>query len=106
MSHLICKLPNASKSINGIEFTEREGGGLISVAPLSEDEHALFAGIPGYEVAEAAKQKADKQEEEKPAAPVTAPEPVAPAADAAAPAAEGATETAPAAAPKATAKKK
>jgi hypothetical protein len=50
MPHLKCTLPNASNKINGIEFKPAEDGGVISVAPLTEEQIALFAGIRGYEV--------------------------------------------------------
>ena len=50
MSHLKCTLPNASKRINGIDFEPACGGGLVSVEPLIDEQLALFAGIPGYEV--------------------------------------------------------
>lgn len=115
---ILCKLPNASRSINGIKFTEHEGGGVISAAPLSEEQLALFAGISGYSVVTAAAPAgnadddsaggatengaalqqdqagdADKQPAVDPAA--------GPAADPVA-----GTEDKPAAAPKATAKKK
>lgn len=49
MSHLKCTLPNASKRINGIDF-EAARGGLVSVEPLTDEQLALFAGIPGYEI--------------------------------------------------------
>lgn len=58
MKYLIrCTLPNASENINGIPF-HQDGDAMV----CETEDHAVaenFAQIPGYEVAEAGKPKAD-----------------------------------------------
>lgn len=50
---LACALANASENINGIKFQDVAGVGKVSVEPLSDDDLALFDGIPGYYVCDA-----------------------------------------------------
>jgi hypothetical protein len=51
MKLVTCTLPNASTSINGIEFAQTADG-MVSV-PVDDDVAAAFASIPGYTVADA-----------------------------------------------------
>ena len=53
MPQVICTLENASESINGVKFTPREDGAMVS-EEISEDVAELFASIPGYELVEEA----------------------------------------------------
>lgn len=48
MPKIHCTLPNASHSINGIEFVDHEDGGVISKDSVSDDAAAVFAAIRGY----------------------------------------------------------
>lgn len=61
MKIVTCTLPNASTSINGVEFSATADG-MVSV-PVADEVASGFASIPGYSVADA-----------KPAKPVKAPE--------------------------------
>lgn len=67
MPQVICTLENASELINGVKFSPREDGAMVS-EEISEDVAALFASIPGYELVKEAAQ-----------APAPAPAPAAPA---------------------------
>lgn len=49
MFRVKCSLPNASSLINGVEFEQAVGGGMISVA-VEQKVAAQFRGIPGYEI--------------------------------------------------------
>jgi len=44
---IICKLPNASEEINGVPFTQVEGG--MASEDLDAETAANFLTIPGYE---------------------------------------------------------
>jgi hypothetical protein len=102
MRHVICKLPNASESISGVEFVRQDDGSVMTAEPM-EDAAAegMFGGIPGYEfvdpdaapadpaapkrgrmsAAEKAAKAAAEASETPPAAPDAAPaDPAAPAA--------------------------
>lgn len=46
MKIILCTLPNASDSINGVEFKRTENGML---AEVEDDVAAHFLGIDGYE---------------------------------------------------------
>lgn len=51
MAKVICKLPNASASINGVEFTPHPDNAKWMVsADLSDEQAAEFASINGYEL--------------------------------------------------------
>lgn len=63
MPKVICTLPNASASINGVKFMPHERG-VISDA-ISDTQAEAFLSIPGYEP------------EEEPATVVVAPKPAA-----------------------------
>lgn len=58
MKQVICRLPNASAEINGVQFSQALGGGMIS-EPVDEEKAKAFGRIPGYEVIDAI----DAQEE-------------------------------------------
>lgn len=60
MPLILCKLPNASTKINGVEFKPTEAG-MLSVDVSAEVAEA-FAKIPGYEIVQAQgrKKAADK----------------------------------------------
>jgi hypothetical protein len=45
---VICRLPNASTMIYGIEFKPHQHGGVISTQVLSDKEAEQFAFVPGY----------------------------------------------------------
>lgn len=49
MPRVLCKLPNASSSINGVSFVSHADGGMVS-ADLSDEQAAAFAEIPGYSI--------------------------------------------------------
>ena len=51
MPLILCKLPNASTKINGVEFRPTEAGMLSG--EVSADVADAFAKIPGYEVVQA-----------------------------------------------------
>lgn len=64
MFHITCKLPNASESINGIEFARLVDGEPVfvngqeivvvqTVEPVDEETAAVFRTIPGYVVEDA-----------------------------------------------------
>lgn len=49
MAKVICRLPNASSNIDGIEFQPHpDGNGMVS-ADISDEQAARFLSIPGYE---------------------------------------------------------
>lgn len=48
MARVLCTLPNASDSINGIAFEDHPSGKLS--AEISTEDAAQFAGINGYEL--------------------------------------------------------
>lgn len=62
MKKIICDLPNASTSINGIEFEATLDGAMMSVDAVEDDVAKQFANIPGYHLvdAEPAKQATKK----------------------------------------------
>lgn len=60
MPLIVCKLPNASTSINGIEFKPTKGG---MMAEVSDEMAALFSSIPGFELAK----PQGKRQDDKPA---------------------------------------
>lgn len=45
---VLCTLPNAGEIINGIAFTETEGGMLSE--DIGDDMARAFAAIPGYQM--------------------------------------------------------
>lgn len=52
MPKVICKLPNASEKISGVNFTQHPDGaefGMVS-EEISQDQADVFASIPGYEL--------------------------------------------------------
>lgn len=51
MKRVICALPNASSSINGVAFEPAAGGGVTSAA-IEDAIAEQFEGIPGYTVVE------------------------------------------------------
>lgn len=87
---ILCTLPSASLSINGIDF-ETCPGGVVSVEPV-EVEHELlrFTSIPGYELVDEkpGAEKPKPKAEPKPADPA-APKPRGRAAKPAAPVEDG-----------------
>lgn len=50
--HVICSLPNASDSINGLAFKDHDKGRKITIEPLAADHPhvATFKAIDGYKV--------------------------------------------------------
>ena len=60
MPLVVCKLPNASASINGVEFKPTKGG---MMADVSDEAASFFASIPGFELVK----PQGKRQEEKPA---------------------------------------
>lgn len=67
MAKVICTLNNASDEINGVKFKKHpDGHGMVS-EDIGDDQAAVFASIPGYELVgatKAAKQPAGKTAEE------------------------------------------
>lgn len=48
MNRILCKLENASESINEVEFSySQDFGGMLS-APIDDETALLFKDIPGY----------------------------------------------------------
>lgn len=66
MPRVICALPNASDNISGVEFTLLQDGRRIS-AEISEEQAAIFASVPGYELDE------EGEDDEAPPPPPKAP---------------------------------
>lgn len=70
MPLILCKLPNASTRINGVEFKPTDAGMLSG--DVSAEVAEAFARIPGYEIVQAqgkrkAGEKAPQPEAEQPA---------------------------------------
>jgi hypothetical protein len=84
MAQVICTLPNASSSINGVKFTEDKGQ-MVS-EEVTDDVAAHFASIRGYKLVRKAEPKAKAAASASAAAPEPATAAPAPAADPAAPA--------------------
>lgn len=61
MPRVICKLPNASRLISGVAFEERDGAMLSE--DIGEEAAAVFASIPGYEMAEEEAAPANPEED-------------------------------------------
>lgn len=94
MAKVICKLPNASESINGVTFVSTKTG-MIS-EEISDEQAAAFCSIPGYLLAD---KKGKPAEPPAPPAPVEPPVPAAPPAPSAPGAIDPATSPPPAAPP-------
>lgn len=90
MPRILCRLPNASARINGVEFKSTPAGMLSE--DLADDVAAAFARIPGYEVVQPQGRK--KAAADKPAEAATSAE--APAEADAVPAEAAPAEAAPA----------
>lgn len=72
---IICTLPNASDSLNGIAFKDHPKG-KISVEDVPKEQAEVFLSVPGFEEAAAAPKAPAATGGKK-----KAPEPVAPPAD-------------------------
>lgn len=76
---VICKLPNASTKINGVQF-ERVGEHVHSVDELTQEQLDHFSLIPGFEVvdddADDAQDDVEEANEQEASAPATAAQPM------------------------------
>jgi hypothetical protein len=81
--NVVCTLPNASNSINGIKFVPHETipNAVRSAEPVPEQHAEVFKGIKGYTVQEAKTKSAAATQQVKPIAQTPAQtKPTAPAA--------------------------
>lgn len=67
--HVVCDLPNASHSMNGVKFEPHEGRSVKTVDPVMEEHAALFRGIPGFTVTETSLDAGATDPEKEPPAP-------------------------------------
>ena len=58
MPRVICTLPNASKHINGVDFSTTADGMAIVSDEISAEQAEIFLSIPGYEPEPVAKKAA------------------------------------------------